>query len=260
MTGGSFPSVTPDQMSHVDRIMTLELGVDVLQLMELAGQAVAVWARERFWQGAVRGNHVSVLAGSGGNGGDGMVAARLLHAWGAEVTVWLSHDAQTLQGAAAHQVRSLTALGLPLLQPIADDSPFVLPAADLIIRWPAGVRSAGSAHRRRRAADRRGQPSPGPDSGYRSPLWPQCFDRSAVRSLHSRRRNPDPGPPQNGPPRSCRPALCGRPRGGRHRHPTHRLRPPRRGRRHGVQRTKHCAGDGETASRQGREKPIADSR
>ncbi len=133
MTGGSFPSVTPDQMSRVDRIMTLELGIDVLQLMELAGQAVAVWARERFVEGDVRGKRISVLAGSGGNGGDGMVAARLLHAWGAEAAVWLSHDPQTLRGAAAHQAESLAALGLPLLQPGATDNPLVLPAADLII-------------------------------------------------------------------------------------------------------------------------------
>jgi len=120
-------------MSHVDRIMTLELGIDVLQLMELAGQAVAVWARERFLQGDARDTRVWILAGSGGNGGDGMVAARLLHAWGAKAAVWLSHDPITLRGAAAHQALSLAALGLPPVQPMADDRPLMLPAADLII-------------------------------------------------------------------------------------------------------------------------------
>src|SRR3954469_18210633 len=100
------PALTPAEMAQVDRVMIDELGVEVLQLMELAGQAVAAWARVRFL-GDVTGQRILVLAGSGGNGGDGMVAARLLNAWGASPTVWLSHDPQTLRGAAAHQARSL---------------------------------------------------------------------------------------------------------------------------------------------------------
>lgn len=134
MPSQSEPAVTPAQMAQVDRIMSEELGVEVLQLMELAGQAVAVWARERFL-GDVTGKRVLVLAGSGGNGGDGMVAARLLHAWGALPTVWLSHDAQALRGAAAHQFQSLVALGVPLI-PLPESEqadPPTLPDADLII-------------------------------------------------------------------------------------------------------------------------------
>lgn len=126
------PSLTPDQMSQVDRIMTTDLGVDVLQLMELAGHAVAVWARGQHL-GDSRGKSVLALAGRGGNGGDAMVAARLLHAWGAEVAVWLSHDPATLRGAAAHQARSLAALGLPVVPPAPMGGTTLLPAADLII-------------------------------------------------------------------------------------------------------------------------------
>jgi NAD(P)H-hydrate epimerase len=126
------PALTPEQMARVDRVMAEELGVDVLQLMELAGQAVAAFARERFL-GAARGKRVAVLAGSGGNGGDGMVAARLLHAWGALPTVVLSHEPPALRGAAAHQLRSLTALGLPVLPPPAAEQPGALPDADLVI-------------------------------------------------------------------------------------------------------------------------------
>jgi NAD(P)H-hydrate epimerase len=131
----SIPALTPDQMSRVDRIMVDELGVEVLQLMEVAGQAVAVWARERFLGGDARGKSVLVLAGSGGNGGDGMVAARFLHGWGAHPAVWLSHDADTLQGAAAHQLRSLRTLGLPIHPPPQPDQhdAGALPGADLIV-------------------------------------------------------------------------------------------------------------------------------
>jgi len=121
-------------MSRVDRIMADELGVDVLQLMEVAGQAVAAWARQRFLGGDARGKRVLVLAGSGGNGGDGMVAARFLHSWGGQPAVWLSHDAETLhgQGAAAHQLRSLRALGIPIHPPHQEASG-ALPEADLIV-------------------------------------------------------------------------------------------------------------------------------
>ncbi len=131
MPNHPFPALTPDQMSHVDRLMADALGVETLQLMELAGQAVAAWARQRFL-GDARGRRVIVLAGRGGNGGDGLVAARLLHAWGALPAVWLSHALDRLGEDAAHQARSLTALGLPLHPPSADET-IALPPADLII-------------------------------------------------------------------------------------------------------------------------------
>ena len=129
------PVLTPEQMSRVDRIMVDEFGVEVLQLMEVAGQAVAAWVRDRFLEGDVRDKTVLVLAGSGGNGGDGMVAARFLHTWGAYPIVWLSQDAAGLQGAAAHQFRSLRTLGLPIHTPTEPEreGPGALPDADLIV-------------------------------------------------------------------------------------------------------------------------------
>ena len=126
------PSLTPDQMSQVDRVMTTEIGVDVLQLMELAGQATAVWARERFLAADVRERRILVVAGSGGNGGDGMAATRLLHAWGAHPVVWLSHEVERLRGAAAHQAASLRALGVALLSP-SEHMGAPLPECDLAI-------------------------------------------------------------------------------------------------------------------------------
>jgi NAD(P)H-hydrate epimerase len=126
-------------MSRIDRMMVDDLGVEVLQLMEVAGLAVAAWTRERFLGGDARDKRVVVLAGSGGNGGDGMVAARHLHAWGARPVLWLSHDANALagsmKGAAAHQLRSLIAMALPVHSPPHTDQedPLALPGADVII-------------------------------------------------------------------------------------------------------------------------------
>jgi len=62
-------------------------GVPVSQLMENAGLAVAqeVW----LLLGEVADRRVLVLVGPGNNGGDGLVAARHLHDWGAQVQVYL---------------------------------------------------------------------------------------------------------------------------------------------------------------------------
>src|SRR3990172_8307983 len=62
-------------------------GVPVPQLMENAGLAVA----QECWLllGELAERRILVLAGPGNNGGDGLVAARHLKEWGAEVSVYL---------------------------------------------------------------------------------------------------------------------------------------------------------------------------
>lgn len=127
-------------MAEVDRIMIRELGVDVLQLMEVAGLAVATVARDRMLGGDARGKRVLVLCGTGGNGGDGMVAARFLHGWGAVVEVWLSRRPDPQVGIAAHQLAILERLGLPVVDAAFASS---LPAADLVIDALLGFSLSG---------------------------------------------------------------------------------------------------------------------
>lgn len=123
-------AVTADQMVEVDRIMTDELAVDLLQMMELAGAALATLARDRFLDGDPRAKRVLVLAGSGGNGGGGLVAARRLHGWCAEVEVWSIRSLAQLRGATAHQAQSLRALDVSVHDP---PSTTPLPEADLVL-------------------------------------------------------------------------------------------------------------------------------
>ena len=79
--------VTSDEMRLIEEKCAQE-GVSTDVLMEKAGLAVAQKARE--FLGDVRGVPILVLVGPGNNGGDGLVAARHLGDWGAEVTAYLT--------------------------------------------------------------------------------------------------------------------------------------------------------------------------
>ena len=74
--------VTADQTRTLDQQAT-KAGVPVAKLMENAGLGVAQEVRSLL--GTVKGRRIVVLAGPGNNGGDGLVAARHLHDWGADV-------------------------------------------------------------------------------------------------------------------------------------------------------------------------------
>jgi len=73
------------EMQACDRATTERFGVASVDLMRAAAGAVAGFARERFG----RARRVTVLCGRGNNGGDGMMAARLLAGAGLEVTTLL---------------------------------------------------------------------------------------------------------------------------------------------------------------------------
>jgi hydroxyethylthiazole kinase-like uncharacterized protein yjeF len=64
-----------------------EQGIPPSVLMEHAGLAIAQRVT-RFLCGAA-GRHILILTGPGNNGGDGLVAARHLHDWGARVSIYL---------------------------------------------------------------------------------------------------------------------------------------------------------------------------
>jgi len=63
------------------------LGLTTDILMENAGKAVAEEVRRIL--GNIEQQHILCLIGPGNNGGDGLVVARLLHNWGAKVSVYL---------------------------------------------------------------------------------------------------------------------------------------------------------------------------
>jgi NAD(P)H-hydrate epimerase len=79
--------VTTAEMQEIDR-RTIAAGIPVATLMERAGAAVAA-AAERL--AGLPKARIAVLCGKGHNGGDGLVAARLLHQRGHDIRVGLTH-------------------------------------------------------------------------------------------------------------------------------------------------------------------------
>lgn len=81
--------VTASEMREIDRIAVEETGPNLFQMMENAGRNLALQAIEVLgpdW----RERHILVLAGSGGNGGGGICAARHLANRSANVTLVLA--------------------------------------------------------------------------------------------------------------------------------------------------------------------------
>jgi NAD(P)H-hydrate epimerase len=101
------PALTTEQMRAVDRAMVDDLHIELVQMMENAGRGLAELAITRFSP-----TSVTVLAGPGGNGGGGLVAARHLANRGCQVQVVLSEPAR-LTPVPAHQADILARMGVP---------------------------------------------------------------------------------------------------------------------------------------------------
>lgn len=108
---GEIPVLTTSQMVEVDRLMIEKYQIELIQMMENAGRNLAEQARRELG-GQVIGKSVICLCGAGNNGGGGLVAARHLHNWGAEVSVTLAFETARLKEIPAHQWDILTQMGL----------------------------------------------------------------------------------------------------------------------------------------------------
>ncbi len=107
----ALPQLTTAQMKEVDRLMIEEWQIGLIQMMENAGRNTAELAR-RLSGGTLAGQRVMVLCGKGNNGGGGMVAARHLNNWGAEVQVKLIGSPRALKDIPARQWQILQKMGL----------------------------------------------------------------------------------------------------------------------------------------------------
>jgi len=133
------PWLSTAEMRAVDDVMVREFGIELKQMMENAGRNLAVLAR-LLLGGSVAGRSVTVLAGPGGNGGGGLVAARHLLGAGASVHVRLSASRERLAPVTADQLGILSALR----SDIADGAESPLPDSELVVDALLGYAQSGS--------------------------------------------------------------------------------------------------------------------
>ncbi|ANH39598.1 Bifunctional NAD(P)H-hydrate repair enzyme Nnr [Nocardioides dokdonensis FR1436] len=103
------PAVTTEQMREVDRVAIEGIGPNLYQMMENAGRNLALSCVEMLGEGWATSS-VVVLAGTGGNGGGGICAARHLANHGGQVTLVVS-DVERLAGVPAEQLALFRASG-----------------------------------------------------------------------------------------------------------------------------------------------------
>ena len=135
----TIPALTTDQMREVDRAMIQDIGITLTQMMENAGRHLAALARrEAKLGGNVEGKRIVVLAGRGNNGGGGLVTARRLTNWGAQVCVVLAASLNEYRDVPAHQLAILQKMGVEIFHVAT------LPPADLILDCLIGYGLSGA--------------------------------------------------------------------------------------------------------------------
>jgi len=100
------PRISTQQMIEVDRLMIDHFGITLFQMMENAGLNLARLALA-LYNGS---DSYLILAGSGGNGGGTLVAARRLIGWGKKVQIRLTKTFDQYHGVPAHQLYILQQL------------------------------------------------------------------------------------------------------------------------------------------------------
>ena len=119
----SIPALTEQQMREVDRVMIGDIGIELMQMMENAGRNLATLALRLYKPASV-----IVLAGPGGNGGGGLVAARHLANRGVQVHVALSRPADKFGGVPAHQLAILERMQVPIMEGSTTDAELIIDA------------------------------------------------------------------------------------------------------------------------------------
>src|SRR2546427_11660586 len=118
-------------MRKIDDVTIREFQVDVLMLMENAGRTTATLGT-RMLEGTAIGKRIACLVGGGNNGGDGMVAARHLTNWGANVEVIAGTAKDRMKSVPLRQLDILEKMGIPILSTDYDLSDYDLLIDSLI--------------------------------------------------------------------------------------------------------------------------------
>ncbi len=119
-------AISSAALRRADAEAASTFGIEPLQLMEIAGWQVARFV-DAFLDGS-RNKRVTVVAGSGNNGGDALVAARFLLQRGAVVSLSMV-PSRDPNGLAARHALTVRRLGIPVF----DAPEGIDPSADVLI-------------------------------------------------------------------------------------------------------------------------------
>jgi len=111
----NIPIVTKEQAQKVDDLAVNHYGIEIIQMMENASRNTAFLAKQIL--GDVKGKKILILAGKGNNGGDGIVAGRFLHNWGADISIILAEIHGKLTELTKKQLRILKAMDVDIIYP-----------------------------------------------------------------------------------------------------------------------------------------------
>jgi hydroxyethylthiazole kinase-like uncharacterized protein yjeF len=123
------------QIRELEAVAGKELGISSGTLMQCAGASALGYLHEH-WPKA---NRLAVICGTGSNGGDGFVLARLAFARGWDVSVWQVGDPERLKGDALKAAQSCYQVGLV----IDDVDDFYDINADVIVDAVVGIGAHG---------------------------------------------------------------------------------------------------------------------
>ncbi|PKP01890.1 MAG: NAD(P)H-hydrate epimerase [Bacteroidetes bacterium HGW-Bacteroidetes-9] len=141
--GIEVPAVTTQQMIEIDRIAMEETGPNLYQMMENAGRNLCILTLEKLGD-SWNTSRILVLAGTGGNSGGGICAARHLANHGADVTVCVSEVSQ-LKEVPAYQLHVLqsTSAKVITVEELKNENPDII--LDAIIGYSLTGEPAGNA-------------------------------------------------------------------------------------------------------------------
>lgn len=121
VAASKIPCVNRTQMIEVDRVMIEDLGIELVQMMENAGRALALVCKAMCKSSMSK---ILIVAGRGGNGGGAITAGRRLACGGYDVTICITSPTEAFSGVPRHQLDICTAMGVPVIDTLpgnADD-------------------------------------------------------------------------------------------------------------------------------------------
>jgi NAD(P)H-hydrate epimerase len=137
--------VTKKQMQEIDKKATIEFNIPSIVLMENAGLISSLILEDELSD--LNNTKISIFAGGGNNGGDGLVIARHLFNQAIEVKVYLLKEQDKIKGDALINLKLAKSIGVPIKELLNEDelekAKADILASDIIIDAILGTGTSG---------------------------------------------------------------------------------------------------------------------